>query len=260
MTAAARSSGAVIDLAFQLRRPSCGRAVKILAAGSQWTRRWREAGFEPSVPRGAIKVSRGAHLVFVRFPASGKVGANDNRYYDDAGRLPRDRSFESCSLQRRVCEPSVPFSKAPARRRSSSRPRSTAPTRLVRFNAWQFRQTLGRSVYGMLLCQTESAAAVRAFVESCRYPHQPAGVDPSLPSPAERLRGATGEPGEGRLGIGTRGARCAETTATPIWGCRRKNTCSAATPGRSTRTASCCSASPRRDCDRAGQSGLVLGR
>jgi 4-hydroxy-2-oxoheptanedioate aldolase len=57
----------------------------------------------------------------------------------------------------------------------------------------------------MLLCQTESAAAVRAFVESCRYPHQPAGVDPSLPSPAERLRGATGEPGEGRLGIGTRG-------------------------------------------------------
>src|SRR5580704_109963 len=42
----------------------------------------------------------------------------------------------------------------------------------VRFNAWQFRQILGRGVHGVLLCQAESASAVRAFVESCRYPHQ----------------------------------------------------------------------------------------
>src|ERR1700749_3185751 len=62
----------------------------------------------------------------------------------------------------------------------------------VRFNAWQFRQILGRGVHGVLLCQAESAAAVRAFVESCRYPHQSAGVDPSLPSPRERMPGATG--------------------------------------------------------------------
>ena len=56
----------------------------------------------------------------------------------------------------------------------------------VRFNAWQFRQILGRGVHGVLLCQAESAEAVRAFVESCRYPHHSAGVEPSLPSPIER--------------------------------------------------------------------------
>src|SRR6516164_8025506 len=50
-----------------------------------------EAGFEPSVPRGAIKVSRGAHVVSAGFPANGKVGANENRHHDDAPRPPRDR-------------------------------------------------------------------------------------------------------------------------------------------------------------------------
>jgi len=60
----------------------------------------------------------------------------------------------------------------------------------VRFNAWQFRQILGRGVHGVLLCQAESAAAVHAFVESCRYPYQSAGVDPTLPTPVERMRGA----------------------------------------------------------------------
>src|SRR5918994_2124516 len=61
----------------------------------------------------------------------------------------------------------------------------------VRHNAWQFRQILGRGVHGVLLCQAETPEAVRAFVESCRYPHHLAGVDPSLPSPLERLGGAT---------------------------------------------------------------------
>src|SRR5438105_11930402 len=84
----------------------------------------------------------------------------------------------------------------------------------VRFNAWQFRQILGRGVHGVLLCQAESAAAARAFVESCRYPHQAAGVDPALPSPAERMRGAAGEASDRRLGIGTRG-RGSDTTAAP---------------------------------------------
>jgi 4-hydroxy-2-oxoheptanedioate aldolase len=94
----------------------------------------------------------------------------------------------------------------------------------VRFNAWQFRQLLGRGVHGILLCQAESAGAVRAFIESCRYPHQPVGVDPSLPAPIERLAGATMPPGghldeNGRplLGVGTRG-RGSESTAAPIWG------------------------------------------
>src|ERR1700728_4597646 len=57
----------------------------------------------------------------------------------------------------------------------------------VRFNAWQFRQILGRSVPGIILCQAESAEAVRAFVEACRYPHHPAGVDPEIPSPMARI-------------------------------------------------------------------------
>jgi len=88
----------------------------------------------------------------------------------------------------------------------------------VRFNAWQFRQILGRGVHGVLLCQAENAEAVRAFVESCRYPHQQVGVDPSLPSPLERMKGASSDRiAAGRLGVGTRG-RGSEATAAPIWG------------------------------------------
>jgi 4-hydroxy-2-oxoheptanedioate aldolase len=88
----------------------------------------------------------------------------------------------------------------------------------VRFNAWQFRQILGRGVHGILLCQAETADAVRAFVEACRYPHHLAGVDPALPSPEARLSGSIRPRAmDGTLGIGTRG-RGSETTAAPIWG------------------------------------------
>src|SRR5689334_11115477 len=94
----------------------------------------------------------------------------------------------------------------------------------VRYNAWQFRQILGRGVHGILLCQAESADAVRAFVESCRYPHNTIGVDPAIPSPLERLQGATRPADAGAdprsrkwLGIGTRG-RGSESTAAPVWG------------------------------------------
>lgn len=88
----------------------------------------------------------------------------------------------------------------------------------VRHNAWQFRQILGRGVHGVLLCQAESAEAVRAFVEACRYPHQTRGVDPALPSPLERARGAVpGRPAAGLLGHGTRG-RGSEASAAPVWG------------------------------------------
>lgn len=89
----------------------------------------------------------------------------------------------------------------------------------VRHNAWQFRQILGRGVHGILLCQAETAGAVRAFVESCRYPHNVAGVDPSLPTPLARMTGARGERcGDAQLlGTGTRG-RGSEATAAPIWG------------------------------------------
>jgi 4-hydroxy-2-oxoheptanedioate aldolase len=94
----------------------------------------------------------------------------------------------------------------------------------VRYNAWQFRQILGRGVHGILLCQAESAGAVRAFVESCRYPHNTLGVDPAIPSPAARIAGAmrakdgaTDSTGTKLLNIGTRG-RGSESTAAPIWG------------------------------------------
>jgi 4-hydroxy-2-oxoheptanedioate aldolase len=94
----------------------------------------------------------------------------------------------------------------------------------VRYNAWQFRQILGRGAHGVLLCQAETAGAVRAFVEACRYPHQPNGVDASLPSPLARLHGAAsdrpipaGAPKSRNLGVGTRG-RGSEATAAPIWG------------------------------------------
>ena len=76
----------------------------------------------------------------------------------------------------------------------------------------------GRGVHGILLCQAENAAATRAFVESCRYPHNLNGVDPSLPSPEARLRGVVRPPSRGPLlGMGTRG-RGSESTAAPIWG------------------------------------------
>ena len=112
----------------------------------------------------------------------------------------------------------------------------------IRFNAWQFRQILARGVHGILLCQAETADAVRAFVESCRYPHQTAGVDPSLPSPVERLRGTAGRErrsgggpsdADGRpwLGVGTRG-RGSEPTAAAVWASRPTRTWSAVTPGR----------------------------
>jgi 4-hydroxy-2-oxoheptanedioate aldolase len=89
----------------------------------------------------------------------------------------------------------------------------------VRHNAWQFRQILGRGVHGILLCQAESAAAVRVFVEACRYPHHAAGVDPTVPTPIERLGGKVAQAPRDptKLGTGTRG-RGSESTAAAIWG------------------------------------------
>jgi 4-hydroxy-2-oxoheptanedioate aldolase len=88
----------------------------------------------------------------------------------------------------------------------------------VRANSWQFRQILARGVHGVLLCQAEDRAAVRAFVESCRYPHQILGVDPALPNPLARMHApVVSQPSKTHLGIGARG-RGSEPTAAPIWG------------------------------------------
>jgi 2-keto-3-deoxy-L-rhamnonate aldolase RhmA len=87
----------------------------------------------------------------------------------------------------------------------------------VHFNAWQFRQILGRGAHGIILCQAETADAVRAFVEACRYPHNTMGLDRTIPSPLDRMRGASKTPRENGLGIGMRG-RGSESTAAPVWG------------------------------------------
>ena len=96
----------------------------------------------------------------------------------------------------------------------------------VHANSWQFRQILARGVHGILLCQAESADAVRIFVESVRYPHLFHGVDPALPTPLERMQGkrapeggAAGGDRRVLLGVGTRG-RGAEAEATAVWGIR----------------------------------------
>jgi len=95
----------------------------------------------------------------------------------------------------------------------------------VAANSWQVRQILARGVHGLLLCQAESPAAVRAFVEAARYPQHARGVDPALPSPLERMRGATAAaPGchaLGALGVGTRGLG-SEATAAAVWGLSRE--------------------------------------
>ena len=69
---------------------------------------------------------------------------------------------------------------------------------IIRFNAWQFRMILARGVHGILLCQAETPDAVRAFIESCRYPINMTGVGRGL----ER---------------GTRGTGSQPTSA-PVWG------------------------------------------
>ena len=47
---------------------------------------------------------------------------------------------------------------------------------IIKYNAWQIRQILGRGVHGILLCEATSAEAVAAFVESCRYKRNDIGV------------------------------------------------------------------------------------
>ena len=73
----------------------------------QLTLRWREwdSNHRSRVTRPSF--STPAHVTCLT-PCTRKVGANENRYYEDAGRLPRNRWFEFIFLQRRVCKLSVP--------------------------------------------------------------------------------------------------------------------------------------------------------
>ncbi len=77
-------------------------------------------------------------------------------------------------------------------------PTDGASEDVIRANAWQIRQLLARGVHGLLLCHAETPGAVKAFVESCRFPFQTIGVGEKLD---QGRRGTAGEP-----------------AAAPIWG------------------------------------------
>ncbi len=68
----------------------------------------------------------------------------------------------------------------------------------VRANAWMFQQVLATGVHGIMLTHADTPGAVRAFVESVRFPNRNQGVGPLL--------------GEGRRGVH------GNALAAQIWG------------------------------------------
>src|SRR5712672_4279581 len=60
-------------------------------------------------------------------------------------------------------------------------PATGADEQAFRANAWMVSQVLAAGVHGILLCHAESPAAIRAFVESTRYPFQKTGRDGDRP-------------------------------------------------------------------------------
>jgi 4-hydroxy-2-oxoheptanedioate aldolase len=69
---------------------------------------------------------------------------------------------------------------------------------IVRANSWVIKQVLATGVHGLLLCHAEAPGAVKAYVESTRYPFNSTGVGHGL--------------GEGRRGAG------GQALAAEIWG------------------------------------------
>ncbi|MGE3273330.1 MAG: aldolase/citrate lyase family protein [Chloroflexota bacterium] len=61
---------------------------------------------------------------------------------------------------------------------------------IIRANAWMFTQVLCAGVHGILMTHCNSPAAVRAFVESVRYPFNTLGVGNGL---GEGQRGSAGQ-------------------------------------------------------------------
>lgn len=73
----------------------------------------------------------------------------------------------------------------------------------VRANSWMIKQVLARGIHGILLCHAETPGAAKAFVESCRYASQTAGVGNGIDS---GRRGAGGEAEAARVWGIDRGA------------------------------------------------------
>jgi 4-hydroxy-2-oxoheptanedioate aldolase len=69
---------------------------------------------------------------------------------------------------------------------------------VVRANSWQITQVLATGIHGILLCHAETPAAVKTFVEHCRYPFNRQRVGEGLD--------------EGRRGNG------GQSSAAAIWG------------------------------------------
>ena len=69
-------------------------------------------------------------------------------------------------------------------------PTDASDEQVVRANAWQFRQALATGIHGILLCHAETPAAVKTFVEACRYPFNRTGVGEGLD---EGRRGSGGQ-------------------------------------------------------------------
>ena len=110
----------------------------------------------------------------------------------------------------------------------------------IRANAWMFKQVLARGVTGINLCHAETPAAIKAFVEACRYPfhsrwcrltHQ-ARTTIASSDRAGLVGQARSSP---RDGAGT--ATPARKTRPRYGACRSRSTCNTPTCGRSTRTA-----------------------
>lgn len=51
---------------------------------------------------------------------------------------------------------------------------------VIRANAWMIKQVLARGIHGILLCHAETPGAVKAMVESARYPFHTIGVGEGL--------------------------------------------------------------------------------
>jgi 4-hydroxy-2-oxoheptanedioate aldolase len=71
-------------------------------------------------------------------------------------------------------------------------PTNGSDEQAFRANEWMVRQVLATGVHGILLCHAESPAAVKAFVESTRYPFQTIGREGDA-GLAEGRRGSGGQ-------------------------------------------------------------------